>query len=94
MSKYSDNKDAIEEAIEKTKLLVDNPRLDPSLGRILVAELLFGAGKLTGQNAKPVACVLSYKDKLQEAIGGAPAKSSKSARGIIRLDSLVRLYAG
>uniref|UniRef100_A0A1B0GP99 SAM-dependent MTase RsmB/NOP-type domain-containing protein n=1 Tax=Phlebotomus papatasi TaxID=29031 RepID=A0A1B0GP99_PHLPP len=47
------------------KILQKEHRLNPSLCKILVAELLFGAGKLKGES-KPVQTVLSYEQKLRK----------------------------
>lgn len=68
MNKYSLNKDIIENILENSKILIDNPRLDPYLCRVLTTELLFGTGNLKGQS-KPVTCVLGYKEKFEQELG-------------------------
>lgn len=60
-----DNRSAIDSAINKSRILEENPRLCPSLCRILVTELLFGRKQLNGES-KPVQTVRSYYDLLQE----------------------------
>jgi len=66
---YSDNRGAIDRAIEETGLLKENPNLDSALAKVLVPELVFGRGQLNGES-RPVETVRSYKDRLQEAIKG------------------------
>ncbi|KAI8117554.1 Mitochondrial import inner membrane translocase subunit TIM44, partial [Lucilia cuprina] len=55
-------------AIEQTKILEDNPRLNPALCKILVTELIFGRKTLNGES-KPVQTVREYRDRLVEALG-------------------------
>ncbi|KAH8346188.1 hypothetical protein KR067_009918 [Drosophila pandora] len=64
---YSDNRAAVENAIEETGLLKDNPNLDQYLAKVLVTELIFGRKQLNGES-KPVQKVRSYEEKLQQAI--------------------------
>ncbi|XP_046994813.1 28S rRNA (cytosine-C(5))-methyltransferase [Schistocerca americana] len=52
--------------IEKSEILLKEERLDPSLARILISELLWGKRQLPG-NSKPVETVISYKDELVKA---------------------------
>ncbi|XP_005178030.1 28S rRNA (cytosine-C(5))-methyltransferase [Musca domestica] len=68
LTKYFDNKGAIDEAIEKSQILQDNPRLCPILCKVLVTELILGLKKLNGES-KPVQTVRAYKDRLAEALG-------------------------
>eukprot|EP00099_Drosophila_melanogaster_P023116 NP_650787.1 Nop2/Sun-like domain containing protein 5 [Drosophila melanogaster] len=67
LKKFSENRVALEKAIEETGLLRDNPSFDPSLAKILVTELLFGRKELNGES-KPVQTVRSYKDRLLNSI--------------------------
>ncbi|XP_073816665.1 nop2/Sun-like domain containing protein 5 [Musca autumnalis] len=68
LTKYFDNKGAIDEAIEKSQILQENPRLCPILCKVLVTELILGLKKLNGES-KPVQTVRSYRDRLAEALG-------------------------
>ncbi|KMZ02693.1 28S rRNA (cytosine-C(5))-methyltransferase [Drosophila simulans] len=68
LKKFSENRVAVEKAIEETGLLRDNPSFDPSLAKILVTELLFARKELNGES-KPVQTVRSYKDRLLNSIG-------------------------
>ena len=52
--------------IDSSKILVENPRFDPWLARILLTELLWGK-KVLKSEAKPILTVLSYKEKVQQA---------------------------
>ncbi|XP_014211806.1 probable 28S rRNA (cytosine-C(5))-methyltransferase [Copidosoma floridanum] len=53
--------------LDKTNILVENPRLDPWLTRVLITELLWGK-KVLKSEAKPVLTVLGCKEKLQQAL--------------------------
>ncbi|KAJ8683075.1 hypothetical protein QAD02_018867 [Eretmocerus hayati] len=53
--------------IEQTQILVENPRFDPWLAKILITELLWGKKRLAS-DAKPVLTILEYKEKLQKAL--------------------------
>lgn len=68
LKQYIDNRGAIDAAIEKTKILEENPRLNPALCKILVTELIFGRKTLNGES-KPVQTVRAYRDRLAEALG-------------------------
>ncbi|XP_033162229.1 probable 28S rRNA (cytosine-C(5))-methyltransferase [Drosophila mauritiana] len=68
LKKFSENRVAVEKAIEETGLLRDNPSFDPSLAKILVTELLFARKELNGES-KPVQTVRSYKERLLNSIG-------------------------
>ncbi|EAT45846.1 AAEL002888-PA, partial [Aedes aegypti] len=66
----------IDELLKRTELLVKEPRLNPWLAKVLIAELIFGRGDLTGESL-PVQCVKRYQEELKEALGQldvAPAK--------------------
>lgn len=63
----------IEEIVKKTEIFDKEKFLNPWLGRILIAELIFGRKQLIGQS-KPVQCVLSYQDALEKALASAEAK--------------------
>lgn len=52
---------------DKTNIIVENPRFDPWLARVLITELLWGK-KVLKSDAKPVEIVLSYKEKLQQVM--------------------------
>lgn len=66
---YVENRGAIDAAIEQTKILEDNPRLNPVLCKVLVTELIFGRKSLNGES-KPVQTVREYRERLIEALGG------------------------
>uniref|UniRef100_A0A1Q3G219 Putative proliferation-associated nucleolar protein nol1 n=1 Tax=Culex tarsalis TaxID=7177 RepID=A0A1Q3G219_CULTA len=66
----------IEDLLRRTELLEKEPRLNPWLAKVLVAELIFGRKELTGESL-PVQCVRRYREALQEALTTsevAPAK--------------------
>ncbi|XP_055604536.1 28S rRNA (cytosine-C(5))-methyltransferase [Uranotaenia lowii] len=66
----------IDDILKRTGLLEKEPRLNPWLAKVLVAEMIFGRGELNGESL-PVQCVLRYREALQEALGQsevAPAK--------------------
>ncbi|XP_067619855.1 28S rRNA (cytosine-C(5))-methyltransferase [Eurosta solidaginis] len=65
LKQYIDNRGAIDNAIVKTRILEDNPRLCPALCKILVTELIFGRKQLNGES-KPVLTVTNYREKLLE----------------------------
>lgn len=80
---YSDNRGAVDNAIEETGLLKDNPNLDPNLAKVLVTELIFGRKQLNGES-KPVQKVRSYEEKLQQAIsGGGIEKKGRFTKKLI-----------
>lgn len=56
----------IENVIEKSGILVDNPRFDSFACRVLVTELLLGRANGLKGEAMPIVTVLKYKDKLLE----------------------------
>ncbi|XP_026669434.1 probable 28S rRNA (cytosine-C(5))-methyltransferase [Ceratina calcarata] len=57
----------IEQLIKKTDLLVNEPRFDPWLAKVLITELLWGKKDLKGK-AKPITTILCYKEKLKAAL--------------------------
>lgn len=63
----------LEEIIKKTEIFEKEKFLNPWLGRVLISELLFGRKQLIGQS-KPVQCVLSYHEALEQALSSAEAK--------------------
>ncbi|KAH8369304.1 hypothetical protein KR009_007523 [Drosophila setifemur] len=67
---YSDNRGAVDSALEETGLLKENPSLEPCLAKVLVTELIFGRKQLNG-DSKPVQTVRSYQEKLQQALSGS-----------------------
>ncbi|KAH8318026.1 hypothetical protein KR074_000763 [Drosophila pseudoananassae] len=76
---YSENRGAVDNAIEETGLLKDNPNLDPSLAKVLVTELIFGRKQLNGES-KPVQKVRSYEEKLKQAISVAGIEKKPNPR--------------
>lgn len=65
---YSDNRDKIEQLIESSDILTENPRLDKYLCKVLIAELFFGSKKINCE-AKPITTVKSYATKFAEILG-------------------------
>jgi len=55
----------LDQLISKTEILIEQPRLDPWLTRVLITELLWGK-KCLGSDSKPVLTLLSYEYKLRE----------------------------
>ncbi|XP_075148610.1 nop2/Sun-like domain containing protein 5 [Haematobia irritans] len=72
LKQYIDNRGSIDEAIEKSQILQENPRLCPTLCKVLVTELIFGRKQLNGES-RPVQTVREYRDRLVEALGGDPS---------------------
>ncbi|XP_013097732.1 28S rRNA (cytosine-C(5))-methyltransferase [Stomoxys calcitrans] len=81
LKQYVDNRGAIDEAIEKTQILQENPRLCPSLCKVLVTELILGRKQLNGES-KPVQTVREYRDRLIEALGGDPNSLGQKKKDI------------
>ncbi|XP_017465677.1 PREDICTED: probable 28S rRNA (cytosine-C(5))-methyltransferase [Rhagoletis zephyria] len=77
LKQYIDNRVAIDNAIEQTRLLEDNPRLCPFLCKILVTELIFGRKTLNGES-KPVHTVRNYREKLFELLGASVNESRET----------------
>ncbi|XP_043498801.1 28S rRNA (cytosine-C(5))-methyltransferase [Polistes fuscatus] len=59
--------DQLNQLIIATKILINEPRFDPWLARILITELIWGKQRLTG-NSKPVETVLNYESRLRDAL--------------------------
>lgn len=59
--KHSEHLDFL---IRKTRILIENQRLDPWLARVLITELLWGKQKLP-PGCKPVETVLGYEKQLR-----------------------------
>ena len=76
MDMILNNLKAIDELISKTKILEEQPKLNKWLAKVLIAELIFGRGQLSGESL-PVKCVLSYQDKLMEAYQSADMKPAE-----------------
>ncbi|KAL7288987.1 hypothetical protein TKK_0016945 [Trichogramma kaykai] len=53
--------------LDYSKILIENPRFDPWLARVLITELLWGK-KVLKSEAIPIVTVLSYKEKLLKAL--------------------------
>ncbi|KOX74881.1 hypothetical protein WN51_13442 [Melipona quadrifasciata] len=53
--------------LKKTNILINEPRLDPWLAKILVTELLWGKKTLKAE-CKPIQTVLAYEQKLREEL--------------------------
>jgi 25S rRNA (cytosine2278-C5)-methyltransferase len=75
LSKIRANQNILDQVLEQTKIFENEPRLNPWMGKFLIGELLFGRGQLSG-NSKPVECVLSYEDKLRDALTEADGEIS------------------
>ncbi|XP_062537171.1 28S rRNA (cytosine-C(5))-methyltransferase [Armigeres subalbatus] len=58
----------IDELLKRTNLLTKEPRLNPWLAKVLIAELIFGRGELNGDSL-PVQCIKRYKEELQATLG-------------------------
>ncbi|XP_017041041.1 28S rRNA (cytosine-C(5))-methyltransferase [Drosophila ficusphila] len=83
---YSDNRPTVENAIEETGLLQDNPNLDACLARVLVTELVFGRKLLNGES-RPVQTVRSYKEKLQQAVSGSGFQKKEPNPRYVRINT-------
>ncbi|KAL0108246.1 hypothetical protein PUN28_015059 [Cardiocondyla obscurior] len=55
----------IDQLLDQTQILTEQPRLNPWLARVLITELLWRKGCLKS-NAKPILTVLAYEKKLRE----------------------------
>ncbi|XP_032579299.1 probable 28S rRNA (cytosine-C(5))-methyltransferase [Drosophila sechellia] len=86
LKKFSENRVAVEKAIEETGLLRDNPSFDPSLAKILVTELLFARKELNGES-KPVQTVRSYKERLLNSIGDFGVKRKEPNPRYVRINT-------
>lgn len=77
LNKIQANETQLDRILVKTEIAQKIPNL--FLAKILVAELMFGRGKLNGRS-KPVECVLSHHEQLKEALaelGEAPNQQTK-----------------
>uniref|UniRef100_A0A1A9WY74 SAM-dependent MTase RsmB/NOP-type domain-containing protein n=1 Tax=Glossina brevipalpis TaxID=37001 RepID=A0A1A9WY74_9MUSC len=68
LTHYTSNQEAIDAAIEKSKILEENPRLSRELCIALVTELIYHCKELKG-DSKPVQTVRAYRKRLLEALG-------------------------
>lgn len=66
----------IDDLITRTALTQKEPKLNPWLARVLIAELLFGRGELTGESL-PVQCVRRYQDALLDALSKSDVTPAK-----------------
>ncbi|XP_015516291.2 28S rRNA (cytosine-C(5))-methyltransferase [Neodiprion lecontei] len=57
----------LDQLIRRTKILVNEPRLDPWLARVLITELLWGKKHLSSE-CKPVLTVLAYEKLLKDEL--------------------------
>lgn len=57
----------LDQLIDKTQILTEQPRLNPWLARVLITELLWRKGCLKSRS-KPVLTVLAYENKLREEL--------------------------
>lgn len=55
----------IDKLFENCKVLVDQPRLDPWLAKVLTVELLFGKKALPGKS-KPEITISSYREQFEK----------------------------
>lgn len=67
MCKTVQNATRIQTAIAASRLLVEQPRFDPHLAKILTSELI-NKGRLPG-NSKPELTLLEYEEKIRKIIG-------------------------
>lgn len=59
--------DQLNQLINKTQILLNEPRFDPWLARILITELIWGKQRLIS-DAKPIEIVLYYERRLRNAL--------------------------
>ncbi|XP_064556168.1 28S rRNA (cytosine-C(5))-methyltransferase [Drosophila montana] len=83
---YSDNRGAVDNAIEETGLLKDNPNLDSALAKVLVTELIFGRGELNGES-RPVQTVRLYKERLQQAVSSVEYQKKEPNPRYVRINT-------
>ncbi|XP_012251799.2 28S rRNA (cytosine-C(5))-methyltransferase [Athalia rosae] len=62
----------LDQLIRRTKILTNEPRLDPWLARVLITELLWGKKHLNN-DSKPVQTILSYEKQLKEELRNTTA---------------------
>ncbi|XP_053683788.1 28S rRNA (cytosine-C(5))-methyltransferase [Sabethes cyaneus] len=66
----------IDDLIIKTELTQKEPKLNPWLARVLIAELLFGRGELKGESL-PVQCIRRYHESLKDALSKSDVTPAK-----------------
>lgn len=57
----------LKDLIRKTQLLLNEPRLDPWLARVLITELIWGKQSIKG-DAKPLQTILNYENQLRDIL--------------------------
>lgn len=74
----------IDNLINKTNLLMNEPRFDAWLAKILITELLWGKNALK-TDCKPIKIILAYEQKLREELNniGVDAFPTSSETGKI-----------
>ncbi|XP_043595198.1 28S rRNA (cytosine-C(5))-methyltransferase [Bombus pyrosoma] len=85
----------LDHLIKKTNILVNEPRLQPWLAKILITELLWGKKALKTE-CKPVQTILAYEQKFREELSNIsdidalqkPHKTVKKAR-YVRINTLL-----
>ncbi|XP_066584129.1 28S rRNA (cytosine-C(5))-methyltransferase [Prorops nasuta] len=60
--------------LRKTGILINEPRLDPWLARVLITELLWGKQKLLA-DCKPINTILSYEKALRDEMHNIPIQN-------------------
>ncbi|XP_043656981.1 28S rRNA (cytosine-C(5))-methyltransferase [Drosophila teissieri] len=83
---FCENRVAVENAIEETGLLKDNPTFDPSLAKVLVTELVFGKKELNGES-KPVQTVRSYRERLLKSISDSGIQKKEPNPRYVRINT-------
>ncbi|XP_034112835.1 28S rRNA (cytosine-C(5))-methyltransferase [Drosophila albomicans] len=83
---YSENRGAVDRAIEESGLLKENPKLDSILAKVLVTELIFGRGLLNG-DSRPVQTVRTFKERLQQAISGTGFQKKELNPRYVRINT-------
>ncbi|XP_055537402.1 28S rRNA (cytosine-C(5))-methyltransferase [Wyeomyia smithii] len=66
----------IDDLIARTELTQKEPKLNPWLARVLIAELMFGRGELNGESL-PVQCVRRYQEALKDALSKSDVTPAK-----------------
>lgn len=67
VTKTLQNGKDIDRILKQTELLIKEPKLDPWLAKVLIAQLLSGR-QLTAK-CKPVETILKYADMIKNALG-------------------------
>lgn len=95
LNKLQANQSRLDYILKKTEILQKIP--NTFLAKILVAELIFGRGKLNG-NSKPVECVLSHEEALKAALaelednGDSTQSKLQQYKGEKSETCLIRVY--